>query len=193
MVSESKDPNLFPTLNIPKSTATGWIKKGMTEVVTLNELDKNQVELLLENQSLKKQVDELKASYALSCFTFKLFGLQIQYLRLPFAEAKAMLLSAIEGAREVLSLKAALSAIGLTSSRFHSWKKREVGCKLQDATSCPRLSPMKLSLEEIHKIRAYASDKRFAHFSLTALSWFTKKRGKLFASASTWSRVVKEA
>lgn len=191
MIVENRNPGLFPSLKIPRSTARGWIKKGIPDVVTLNDFDKTQNEIILENENLKRTVKELKASYHLSCFTFKLFGLQIQYRRLPFAAAKSMLLCAIEGAKRVLPLKDCLHAIGLSSARFHSWRKREIKCQLEDATTCPRLSPMKISLSEISKIRYYASHKQFAHFSITALSWFTKKTGDLFASPATWSRTIK--
>ena len=35
LIADAGDPNLFPSLKIPPSTAREWIKKGSFDVVTL--------------------------------------------------------------------------------------------------------------------------------------------------------------
>jgi putative transposase len=191
MISESGDPSLFPTLNIPRSTAMSWIKKGLTPVLTLPSLMQPIQDLVKENEALRKEVEKSTAIQKLTRFTFWVFGFQIQYQRLPGEDSKEMILSAIDGATRFLSLKACLEVIGLSSARFHSWKKRQISCSLKDMGSCPRLIPTRLTMDEIGKIRDYATLDTFSHYSVMGLSWAAKKAGDVFASATTWSKVIK--
>ena len=91
-----------------------------------------------------------------------------------------------------IPLQKCLSTIGLSAARYHAWLKREVKCLLQDQSSCPRVSPTKLTSSEVSKIRDLYTSSDFAHFSMQSLSWLAKKTGDVMASASTWSRVVRQ-
>jgi putative transposase len=192
MIVESGDPSLFPSLDIPRSTATSWIRKGLTEGVTLPALNQPVQNLVQENERLRKELTISDATQKLTVFTFRVFGFQIQYQRLPSSESKDMILGAIEGASKFLSLKGCLEVIGLTSARYHSWKKKQASCRLTDMISCPRLMTSRLTLDEISKIRDYATSEYFAHYSIMSLSWAAKKAGDLYASATTWSRVIRD-
>ena len=66
----SGNPNLFPELEIPRSTALGWIRRGVPEVVTVEELDRDFETLLLENRKLGRERDEAVATQRLQSFTF---------------------------------------------------------------------------------------------------------------------------
>jgi hypothetical protein len=125
-------------------------------------------------------------------FTFKLFGLQIQYRRLPRADDKSMLLAAVKKAAELTGLKVALHGIGLSVARFSAWVRHARGCDLQDHDSCPKSSPNKLTPHERGVLRRNASDRRLAHVSTTALSWLARRRGEVFASVTTWCKLVRE-
>ena len=188
----SGNPNLFPKLRIPRSTALGWIRRGVPEVVTADELDLDAAALLIQNQGLKRELDQAVAVRDLAGFTFKLFGLQIQYRRLPRADDKSLLLAAIAKTVHITGLQAALHAIGLSAARFAAWTRRERGCDLQDSKSCPKSRPTKLTPEERQTIRSYAINKKLAHVSTTSLAWMAKRRGEVFASAGTWCKMVRE-
>ncbi len=124
--------------------------------------------------------------------TIRIFGFQIQYKRLPSADAKIEIIAAIKAAAEIISLQTCLSAIGLTAARYHHWLKRQVRCLLADQPSCPRVSPTQLMQSEISKIRELFTSHKFSHYSITALSWLGKKTGELMASPTTWSRVIRQ-
>ena len=188
----SGNPNLFPELQIPRSTALGWIRRGVPVVVTADELDLDAAALLVQNQALKRERDQAVAVRDLAGFTFKLFGLQIQYRRLPRADDKSVLLAAIAKTVQVTGLRAALHAIGLSAARFAAWTRRERGCELEDSDSCPKSRPTKLTPAERKVIRTYAANKKLAHVSTTSLAWLAKRRGELFASPSTWCKMVRE-
>jgi len=141
---------------------------------------------------VKSQLSAVIAEHDLVATTIKIFGFQIQYKRLPSSDAKAEILAAIKKASECISLQACLFAIRLTAARYHHWVKRQVACMLDDQSSCPRVSPSKMLPTEVSKIKELYTTKEFAHYSIIALSWFAKKTGEVVASASTWSRVIRE-
>jgi transposase InsO family protein len=101
-------------------------------------------------------------------------------------------MAAIAGAAKTIGLAVALHAIGLSAARFRAWVKRQRGCELDDESSCPRVTPTKLTAKEHMTLRGYASDPKLAHLSTSALSLLAKRKSELFASATTWCRIVRE-
>jgi len=95
-------------------------------------------------------------------------------------------------AAHLIGLTTALSAIGLSTARFAAWSRRERGCDLDDQDSCPKTFPSKLTTAERQTIRRYARDKKLAHVSTTSLAWLAKRKGDLFASATTWCKLVRK-
>ena len=61
--------------------------------MTADEFDQQSDVLIVQNERLRNELARIKATQELQSFTFKLFGLQIQYRRLPLAESKEMLLA----------------------------------------------------------------------------------------------------
>ena len=146
-----------------------------------------------------QEIIDLKASLAVAVATkelvatsVKIFGFQVQFTRLPSPTTKSEAIAAIRKAARILPLQACLAAIGLTAARFHHWVKRQVECRLTDAKSCPQVSPTKMTAVEVSKITDMVTNKDLAHYSVTALSWLGKKTGEVMASASTWSRIIRE-
>ena len=97
-IARTKNPNLFPELNIPRSSAMTWIRDGVRDVVTNAELDMDRVDLLQKNASLERALLAQTAKGELVAFTFRVFGLQIQYHRLPDAKTKTIVLDQIQKA-----------------------------------------------------------------------------------------------
>lgn len=191
MIVNTGNPDLFVHLSIPRSTALTWIRKGVRQVITFDELDEGKESLIKENAELKHQLEKQIVRNHLVIFIFRIFGLQIQYKRLPQEEFKETLLEKIKLASQLLPLKECLDAIGLTAARYHNWIKRQVKCLLDDQTSCPRLSPSKLTIAEINAIKDLVTDKAFSHFPIPSLAWLARRNGKVFASISTWYRIIK--
>ena len=192
LVAESGDIERFRKYGIPDSSLRQWLKDGPREFFTLPELEMDTAALVQENMSLKSQLDATHAKHDLVSRTIKIFGFQIQYKRLPSPESKSDILAAIKSAAQAMSLETCLEAIGLSSARYFHWIKRQVSCELKDQPSCPRVSPTKLTTGEITKIKDLYTSKDFAHYSVLSLSWLGKKTGQIIASASTWSRVIRE-
>lgn len=192
LVADSKDIDRFHLYGIPRSTLREWVKNGPQEFFTLPELAMNSSELIEENLNLKSQLAAIQAKQALVLKTIKIFGFQIQYMRLPSADSKSEILAAIKNATQVISLQCCLGAIGLSTQRYFHWVKRQVQCQLSDQSSCPRVSPTQMTIHERRKIQDLYTSKELAHYSVKSLSWLGKRTGEVVASASTWSRVIRE-
>ena len=84
----------------------------------------------------------------------------------------------------------ALSSDYRSTSRCYRWRKLAVACQLSDAPSCPKLKPSKLTPKELSEMKELVTSPAFAHFSIRALSWFAKRTSSVFASATTWGRIL---
>lgn len=192
MIAESGDPYLFPDLAIPLSTAREWIKRGPQDVVTLWEIGQNEKNLLGEIQSLKKELNTLKVEQDLSIKTFRLFGFQIQYQRLPSEESKISLLQMVHDAVRTIGLERALETIGLSRARWSLWLRRSKNCQLADESSCPKTLPQRLTSPEVRTIKELVTDPELRHFSISSLSLYAKRIGKVFASVKWHSMLARK-
>ena len=192
MIVKSGNPNLFPKLQIPKSTVRDWFRKGPADVITVLELDLDQEDLLLKVQHLESQLAKAEVQATLITKTIKILGFELQYRRLPKAEVKEQILLALAEASKVVPLVTCLTWIGLSAARYYAWVKRSAQCMLEDLSSCPKLSPQRLTQKEVATIKEYVQSEEYAHFSILALCWFAKKAGSVFASPATWSKIVKK-
>ena len=192
LVATSANLSRFILMGIPKSTLREWQKKGQQEFISLPEFDLTATELIQENLNLSIKLAAAGAEQELLSTSINIFGFQVQYKRLPSTAVKTDIIAAIRKAAMNIPLQKCLSTIGLSAARYHAWLKREVKCLLQDQSSCPRVSPTKLTSSEVSKIRDLYTSSDFAHFSMQSLSWLAKKTGDVMASASTWSRVVRQ-
>jgi putative transposase len=99
-IARAGDPDLFPDLNIPCSTALQWIREGVEEVVTHPSLGKSCDALAEENAVLQKTCSAEKARIELLNVSLRVTGFQMQYMRVAAGELKAKLLGAIDTAKE---------------------------------------------------------------------------------------------
>ena len=192
LVARSGDIDRFKKYGIPASSLRQWVKDGPKDFFTLPEFEMDTSSLVQETLALKLQIQALQAKHELLSKTVKIFGFQIQYKRLPKPESKSDILAEIKSAMQTISLQVCLDLIGLSSARYFHWIKRQVTCELNDKSTCPRVSPTKLTAGEINKIKDLYTSKDFSHYSALSLSWLGKKTGDIVASASTWSRVIRE-
>jgi hypothetical protein len=79
--ARSGNPDLFGSLNIPRSTALQWIREGVKEVVTHPSLDKSCDALVEESFALQKTCAAEKARNELVRVSLRIVGFQMQYVR----------------------------------------------------------------------------------------------------------------
>ena len=83
-----------------------------------------------------------------------------------------------------------LRIAGLSRTRYHVWSN-ETPCNLNDRPSCPRSSPQQLTLTEVETIRDMVTSDEYRHVPTGTLARLAQRLGKVFASPSTWRRLVR--
>lgn len=135
------NPSLFPQRAIPRSTAKSWIRRGEREVVSLEHTVETDAQLGHRVAKLERRVSMLTAVLRLVLVLLHLSEFKLGFDRVWNAEGKRCLLGAIERARKVMPLTAALRVLGLFVGRYYDWVERQEGSTLEDRSSCPRSSP----------------------------------------------------
>ena len=102
------------------------------------------------------------------------------------------ILRAITSAKPFLPLAVILRVAHLEPGRYHRWNRASTAvCGLDDRSSCPKTSPTQLTPAEVADIKdmVLAPEKR--HMSLRTLAMHAQRIGKVFASATTWAKLVR--
>jgi len=123
---------------------------------------------------------------------FKILGQDLQYQRFSSSEIKIKIINAIETAKKIVPLELCLETVGLSKQRFYHWLKRQKKCELEDHSSCPKLSPTKITSGEVEMVKKYVKDPQYSHFSLTSLWLFVRKNAEIIMSNSSWFRIIRE-
>ena len=110
--------------------------------------------------------------------------------RLADGDKKRRILQAVDRSRKVLRLRVALRVLGLSATRYHSWKRDEE-CELDDVSSCPQSHPQQLTADERETIKDMVLSEDYRHVPTGVLAILAQRLGKIFASPSTWHRLVR--
>ena len=121
----------------------------------------------------------------------RVFGLRLDATRIPGGSDKAKLMRAIRLASRYAPQCRLLNLIGLSQSRYHAWKRRKLTCELDDHSSCPRSRPAKLTASEVRAIEEQVLDPGLRHMTVRALCLHAQRLGRVFASESTWRRLIR--
>ncbi len=191
IVCQTGNPRIFEQLRIPRSTTQSWLARGCPSVVALDQT-RDVAALLDENEKLKRHARRQTAIIRLLAVLLKLSGFKLDEQRLPEGAAKAKILRAIERCKDALPCKAALRVVRLSPARFHAWKKAERECELEDRSSCPRSRPTQLTPKEVSTIKDMVTGLEYRHMPLRTLALYAQRIGKVFASATTWAKLVRQ-
>jgi transposase InsO family protein len=190
-IFESGDRDLFPNLEIPRSTIRSWIHRGIPDVVSCDSAVRDRTDLLAEIRQYQQRTALLGAIVGLLIAMLRVSKVRLDYKRLPEGDSKKVLLRAIDRTGKVLPLSAALRIARLSPSRYHNWCRAEAGCDLDDQSSCPRAVPSRLTPTEVETMREMVESEGHRHMSLRGLALHAQRIGKVFVSPSTWYRVVR--
>jgi hypothetical protein len=103
-ICETGDRDLFPELNIPRSTIRSWIHRGTTDVVSCDFAIRDRTELVAEIENLRRRTALLGAVVGLLTAMLRVSKVRLDYERLPEAETKRILLRAIGSDTLLISL-----------------------------------------------------------------------------------------
>ena len=188
---ELKDPNIFPYLSIPRSTRYTWCTRKPPKFITHESFDKTKIELIAENEKLRKRFGICTAMIRLLKTVLLISDFRLDEHRLPNGSDKTMLIGSVEKARKLISLRSVCSCIFLSTSRYGAWKKAKVDCQLDDRSSCPKILPNQTTHDEITVVEDMFTSEQYDHFSIRALALHAQRIGKVFLSPSTWGKLIR--
>src|SRR5450759_4299233 len=156
------------------------------------ELDRQQLVDIIAKLELQKRI--LAAVVRVLLAMLRASGFTLAGERLPEGAAKAGILRVITSAKLCLPLAVILRIVHLEPGRYHAWNSRasSLACGLDDRSSCPRTSPSQLTPTEVADIKDMVLSPEKRHMSLRTLAMPAQRIGKVFASASTWAKLVRE-
>jgi putative transposase len=179
-------------LQIPRSTIASWKIRRPRAVVSLEVFGQDRQQLLDTIDKLERKAGTLAAVVRLLLALLRLSGFRLTGERLPEGVAKASVLRAITSAKPALPLNTILRILGLPPSRYHRWQNAVEGCGLDDRSSCPRTTLSQLTADEIVAMKDMVLDPQLRHMPLRTLSLYAQRVGRVFASVTTWARLVRE-
>ena len=190
MIHSSGDIGLAVQNGVPRSTAKDWLRRPAPGVVTLDIAAMTEEALRHEIVALRQRNDRLVAILRILVVLIKISGFTLARCRVADGSKKVLLLRAIERSRSKLSLRFALRILKLSSTRYHSWKREET-CALEDVSSCPRTSPHQLTSAEVAAVKSMVTSDEYRHVPTGTLAVLAQRLGKVFASTTTWYRLVR--
>ena len=190
LVHDTGDVQLAVRHGVPRSTARDWTRRSANDVVSLDLASASEDELRKEVVALRAKNAKLIAVLRLTFVLLRICDVTLLRRRVVDGKKKRQILQAVERSRAVIQLRVALRVLGLSSTRYHSWKRDEE-CELDDVTSCPQSRPQQLTAEERETIKEMVLSKKYRHVPTGTLAILAQRLGKVFASPSTWHRLVR--
>ena len=162
----------------------------MRPVVAAVDVELEVYDLLEQVERLRQRAREQAAIIGLLVRLLKLRGGKLDGDRVPDGAAKSAVLRAIASTTDLLSMGTTLKIAGVSSARYHVWRRKEEGCGLDDQPSCPRSFPSQLTREEVSTMRDFVESETYRHIAVQNLALYAQRLGKLFVSASTWYKTI---
>ncbi len=192
LVRQTGDIGIATAAGVPRSTAAGWLRRDLHPVITAAVLDMSESDLRAEVVKLRCRVRTLSAVLGLLVAVLRVSDRRMPRIDFSDRTTRARLLRAAGRARKVLPTSAVLKMLGISSSRYTAWVRAEQGCDLADRATCPRSTPTQLTPEEIRAIHAMVTSEGYRHVPTGRLAVLAQRMGKVFASSSTWYRLVRD-
>jgi len=190
-VVRTGNPDLFPHLEIPRGTALTWLRRGMPDVVWLDEPDNDNAKLRQRIARLEKRVAMLSALLRLTLTVLRASGFHLDAKRITSAADRWTLLCAIQHATKVMPVRSALRVLRISSSCVAEWKRALTPCELDEAASCPMPHTQRLSARERMSIKSMVLSTAYRHMSIRALALHAQRVGEVFAHPSTWGKLIR--
>ena len=192
LVRRTGDRTIASRIGIPRSTLDGWLRSRPTEVVSIDIASISNAELKAKIVRLERQCEVLRVVVRLLSVLIRVTGRRLNCKRLDDPADQASVVHAVHRASATIPLRAALKVIGLSSTRFFAWRRTSPDCRLDNTSSCPRMRPHSLTPSELATMKQMATSSDFKHVPTSRLAILAQRLGAVFASPSTWARMVRE-
>jgi hypothetical protein len=178
-------------LGIPRSTVRGWLGKAPKVIVSLDVTNLRTSELQQEVLELRRRVKKLTTLLRLTIALLRSSEFTLARERLADRRAKVRILRAVDRARQFVPVGTILRFLRLSPSRFHTWRRLQYTCALDDRSSCPHTWPHRLTPPEVRAIKDMVTALEYRHVPTGTLAVLAQRLGKVWASPSTWLSLLK--
>ncbi|HJZ76841.1 MAG TPA: DDE-type integrase/transposase/recombinase, partial [Vicinamibacterales bacterium] len=192
LVQRAGDVTIATNLGVPRSTARGWLRNTPKAVVSPDVTNRNTSDLEQEILLLRRRVKKLTALLHLAVALLRSSRFALAHERLPDGRDKRRILRAVNRACVFVPMPKVLRFLRLSPSRFHAWRRLQQECTLDDRSSCPHTSPHRLTSVEIRTIKEMVTAVEYRHVPTGTLAILAQRLGKVWASPSTWYRLVRK-
>ena len=187
MIASSKNPNLFPHLNIPRTTALYWISRRHSWFKNdlLNEEEREHREILEEQENRKLKV----VNYLLrELLQSSIPNVDLKNCSDP--NIKEKLVNLVESVKEYVSKRAVLYELGISQTTYYRWRSEVLGCEVEKI-KCDSSRANQLSLKEQEVLVKLAKDERLKQLSTKSLMYYAQREGLLNCSIDSWYKYMK--
>ncbi len=135
-ICESGDRDLFPELEIPRSTLRSWIHRGIPDVLTCDPTTGDRAYLLAEIHRYQRRTALLGAIVGLLIAMLRVSRVRLDYERLPRRRHQESPVTSDRSCGEGLVAQRGTSNHTTIVVAISQWCFAETGCDLDDQSSC---------------------------------------------------------
>jgi transposase InsO family protein len=186
LIIESRNRNLFPELNIPRTTINYWLNHSK-DLVTTDKISTYEVALKNVDKELYKE--KAKSFIMKECMkhTFK----NSEFYDYKSKKTRKFIIDLIEDYKEILPIKEIIDCLGISNSTYYRWRSEILGCTYNDNKKCSVSRPSQLTMEEQRKLARFARSKQFKKFSTVSLMYYCKRKNLLNCSLESWYKYLR--
>ena len=164
-IIQSGNINLFPHLDIPRSTALSWIRNNKKRI----KFDVSSDEGLRDK--IKSLEQELEKERAKNYFIKELMSKLTDKVKF-FSENKRIIIKTVEKYKKWNSISSMCRLIGMNSDTYFRYRVNIKGCPRVNFKTCKILAPNQLTFREQEKIYDLANDPSLFYLSIKGLQYY---------------------
>ena len=172
-IAATGNADLFRDVSIPASTRAA--RGEVRPVVVAFDVELEVYELLEQVDKLRQRTKTQAAIIGLLVRVLKLRGGKLEGDRVPDEATKSTVLRAIASTSDLLSMGTTLRIVGISSARYHAWRRKEEGCGLDDQPSCPKSFPSQLTCDEVSTMRDFVESESYRHIAVQNLALYAQR------------------
>lgn len=183
MIIASKNPSLFPELNIPRTTALYWIREGCKETEVCSTCE-------ISTSVHEKEIFKLRAINLLFMELLKSVNPYADFRSNGDPSVRKTVVNLVESLGGLISKKEFLSSLGISSSRYFRWRSEVLGCDIYNI-KCNSGSISQLTIHEQKTLVALAQNPKLRQLSTKSLMNYAQRKKILDCSLGTWYKYLK--
>jgi transposase InsO family protein len=182
LIVATRNPNLFPELSIPRTTALYWISNARKSRSKSTHKTSSQTQI-------SKVAKELEIEKYKSFVISKIFR---EELRKKGLAGKKEIVDLVDKGKRKYNIPYThfCRLLGIHVATFKDWRISVYGCSWK-FKKCEINTVNDLLPKEKEEILRLLRDRNFSHYSLKSLCYYAKRRGLVYASVTTWYKYMK--